>query len=85
MGDNRGIYVKVGDNADIYSHLFKMKIVSPFDPYSLPLSDFNECESSSTHDCEGDDLCVNKEGTYICTCSTGYYLLPDGRTCKGRS
>lgn len=31
-----------------------------------------------------DTHCTNSEGSYECSCSAGYALMPDVRTCAGR-
>ena len=45
-------------------------------PYT---ADIDECDSSST--CHQD--CNNNEGSYTCSCFSGYELLTDGRNCIG--
>lgn len=30
-----------------------------------------------------DTQCTNAEGSYECSCSEGYALMPDGRSCAG--
>lgn len=30
-----------------------------------------------------DTQCTNSEGSYECSCSEGYALMPDGRSCAG--
>lgn len=44
-----------------------------------PISDVNECDSG-TKICEYH--CQNTEGSYTCSCPTGYLLNPDGVTCR---
>ena len=44
------------------------------------LSDINECETTD-HGCEHG--CVDIDGSYICTCITGFYLNENGRNCNG--
>lgn len=41
-------------------------------------SDINECDNNNGG-CS--DLCINREGTYECTCHHGYHLDWDRRTC----
>lgn len=41
--------------------------------------DINECEID-THNCE--QLCMNTDGSFRCTCISGYRLSSDGRTCS---
>lgn len=43
--------------------------------------DINECEFT-THNCE--QLCINTEGSFHCSCISGHSLSSDGRTCSGR-
>ncbi|EDV29248.1 uncharacterized protein TRIADDRAFT_19226, partial [Trichoplax adhaerens] len=42
-------------------------------------SDFDECASSATNNCQ--QVCVNTVGGYTCDCQSGYQLNSDGRTC----
>ena len=44
--------------------------------------DKNECDDDN-HAC--DHLCTNKEGSYSCTCYTGYTLNEDGLHCESKS
>ena len=44
--------------------------------------DFNECDLPD-NGCDRDAECVNTEGSYQCTCNTGY--TGDGHTCSGES
>lgn len=46
------------------------------------VTDVNEC-SEELSGC--DQQCLNTDGSYICSCDTGYTLLPDSKTCQGRS
>lgn len=43
--------------------------------------DVDECKSSETNECGLNALCNNTEGSYICSCVSGYQ--GDGRNCKG--
>ena len=45
-------------------------------------SDVNECEQSPSV-CDQNADCMNKAGSYKCTCQTGY--SGDGKTCTGTS
>ena len=51
---------------------------SLFFNFTLYHTDINEC--TETKPC--DQTCENTEGSYICTCGTGYYLI-NGTQCKG--
>lgn len=42
--------------------------------------DINECQGR--HNCS--QVCVNTEGSYICSCQTGYSLNNDSVTCEGK-
>ena len=44
-------------------------------------SDINECSSEALNDCKSNDLCQDVDGSYTCTCATGYKLKSDARTC----
>ena len=46
----------------------------------LSTIDQNECESGS-HSC--DQVCINTEGSYTCSCRSGYELGSDGESCIG--
>ena len=41
--------------------------------------DINECEGYN--DCH--QICTNTNGSYYCSCDTGFVLLADNRTCQG--
>ena len=49
--------------------------------YSFLLTDINECNS---HNGKCDQLCINKAGSYQCSCRTGYSLAHDEHTCNGK-
>ena len=40
--------------------------------------DIDEC-ATNTHDC--DQLCTNTDGSFECSCNSGFTLSGDGRTC----
>ena len=42
--------------------------------------DANEC-SDSTHNC--DQICINTNGGFNCSCVQGYALMNDWRSCEG--
>ena len=41
--------------------------------------DINECEGYN--DCH--QICTNTDGSYYCSCDTGFVLAADNRTCQG--
>ena len=41
--------------------------------------DINECNEGS----RCDQLCINTNGSYYCSCNEGYSLKDDGKSCKG--
>ena len=49
--------------------------------YLHPLADVDEC-SEGTHNCTAE--CMNTQGGFQCSCSSGYQLSEDEATCKGR-
>ena len=49
--------------------------------FNFLIADINECENG-TDLCEHD--CTNTEGSYNCSCLTGYILATDGRNCTGK-
>ena len=44
--------------------------------------DVNEC-TDNNGDCE--QICVNNEGSYSCSCKNGYSLNSNGRNCSGNN
>ena len=47
---------------------------------ALYFSDIDECDG--VNDCQ--QLCQNTEGSYTCSCSEGFTLNSDNRTCNGK-
>ena len=43
--------------------------------------DINECEEGTSR-C--DQICTNTDGSYVCSCRSGYYLDADNHTCSGQ-
>ena len=43
-------------------------------------TDINEC---LTNNAGCSDICVNTDGSYQCTCGSGFELDSDNHTCKG--
>ena len=48
---------------------------------SFHITDHNEC-LDGTHEC--DQVCTNTDGSYICSCNTGYTLDSNGNSCTGK-
>ena len=46
------------------------------------ISDVNECQASNGG-CE--QLCTNTEGSFQCSCRTGYSLSSGGTNCNGKN
>lgn len=46
----------------------------------LILLDIDEC-ATGVHTCKPNEHCINKNGTYVCQCYTGYQLF--NGSCKG--
>ena len=42
--------------------------------------DINEC-AAGTHDCG--QVCTNTDGSFTCSCNSGYTLDSNGKTCNG--
>ena len=69
-----------------------------FDPLNLPyllrrdsfllfsfldwLIDVDECSNTGLNDCS--QLCENTNGSYQCSCASGFSLQPDKTTCTGK-
>src|SRR5690606_9691938 len=51
------------------------------DPTSQACVDIDECDLG-THDCDEHATCTNTEGSFECTCETGY--SGDGKTCTSQ-
>ena len=47
---------------------------------SIPCADINECETGIS---ECDQTCYNNNGSYTCSCDTGFTLNSDGLHCDG--
>lgn len=45
------------------------------------MTDIDEC-AEATHKC--DSICVNTEGSYVCSCYTGYKLVNNTACIKGK-
>ena len=56
----------------IYSYMFLEKLF---------LLDIDECNDDALL-CRGGS-CINKEGSFSCSCPDGHELMPDGKACKG--
>jgi len=44
-------------------------------------TDINECESGELNNCDTNAECTDTEGSYTCSCNTGY--SGNGYTCTG--
>ena len=42
--------------------------------------DINECDINGTHDCFNSEYCFNNNGSYNCTCPSGYNLIVQNGT-----
>ena len=50
---------------------------------SFPANE-NECESNQ-HNCGANSMCFNNEGSYECSCKSGFESTShDGRNCRGK-
>ena len=45
------------------------------------ITDIDECASDTLNDCSPNATCTNTNGSYTCTCDTGY--TGDGFNCTG--
>ena len=46
------------------------------------VTDIDECSRPDTNQCDSNALCNNTDGSYICSCPSGYQ--GDGRNCIGK-
>ena len=53
-----------------------------FDHLIVVLADSNEC-ALGTHNCNNNATCTNTDGSFTCTCATGFN--GNGMTCEGRT
>lgn len=44
-------------------------------------ADINECADDGLHDCSSSDYCINKEGTWACSCPSNF--IGNGRRSNG--
>ena len=61
----------------------KKGLPAPPTPYIIffIMADVNEC--SPSHDCE--QICINSNGGFNCSCTALYVLAKDGRSCEGNT
>lgn len=50
----------------------------------LLLSDVDEC-LEDIHDCAHDQICTNNDGSFMCSCGSGYTLASNGEGCNGNN
>lgn len=74
----------MGSNCWNASPHVEKQLLSPVEPNETrllpPLADIDEC-TIMNGGCE--THCTNSEGSYECSCSEGYALMPDLMTCAG--
>ena len=68
------------EQSSTYINISTLQIIQYTYNYSSN-PDVDECSSSSTNDC--DHVCTNTEGSFTCSCNSGYTLSNDGRSCNG--
>ena len=62
--------------------LFKFTFyVSNLTPFKWNFPDINEC-TERTHDCHEYASCTDTDGSFTCTCNTGF--SGDGKNCEGQ-
>ena len=44
--------------------------------------DIDECADAVLNECSEKELCKNTDGSFTCSCNSGFQLQSDGRTCK---
>ena len=64
----------IGNKHALYC-VFSVLIYSRFGVHA----DVNECVG--INDCQ--QICVNIDGSFTCTCTKGFALAPDGKNCTG--
>ena len=63
-----------------FIRLLELRMKVYLTSYFNVLSDIDECSSSLLNHCE--QICLNTNGTFNCSCDVGYELLPDKVNCK---
>ena len=54
----------------------------PLTLFFLIMADINECSlNNPSHDCE--QICINTNGGFKCSCTEQYVLANDSRSCEG--
>ena len=49
--------------------------------FDTPTADINEC---ATNNGNCSQICTNRNGSFICSCTSGYALNSNNRTCSGK-
>ena len=65
----------------LYKYIHYAKSILFINPSIVCFEDINECNSNNGG-CEHD--CMNTEGSYYCTCDTGYSLNKNNNNCTGK-
>ena len=77
------IYVCVRLCVCMCAYVFSVKIC--FDCFQFPFhTDVDECDVNSDLCDTPNGVCTNMPGTFNCSCTAGYELDMDGRTCNGK-
>ena len=75
----KNIVVGLINRVHIYNYIYYIYITKLF-PCVTCVPDINECLADNGN-CS--QVCTNTNGSYFCSCYSGYKLDPDGRTCRG--
>lgn len=72
-----GGHVQVKPKCD--RNVFETNMIS--DMFLILTTDIDECANPEANDCETNAVCNNTEGSYSCSCVSGY--KGDGKNCTG--
>ena len=64
------LYFGVSHKGHVASHKYTQYVIS----------DIDEC-ADGTHTCDSNAVCADTDGTFTCTCDSGY--TGDGQSCMG--
>ena len=77
---NPGYQIALNNRTCTGKHIASNMMVS-FKQFTMQYVDMNEC-ALGMHDCN--QICTNTNGSYTCSCSPGYKISSNNRTCVGK-